>query len=332
MSVNEFEQLLNRYHEGACTPAEKVLVEEWFIEIGKSNSSSWKNFSADDKQKIIDHLFVKIGSSLGMQPLTEERSTKSGGLNWRLIIGIAASICLASVAYLFILRPSREQGSPESWRKIVSQPGHQKTLHLPDGTTIWLQGGSELMYPASYGEHERLVQLEGEAFFEVKGLADRPFVVKSGNLETKVLGTSFNIEAYGDLMRYVVSLVTGKVSVQLHSNDDDNQTALTLSPNEELVYHVETGKLAKSAKRALLHADGFKSGNMEFEQADLHEVLFTLGKAYGLDIRYDMAQAKARKMTGNFSLKQPIDEVLKSIAAITGGSYTRKGRKIDFSF
>src|SRR5690606_16062600 len=123
----------------------------------------------------------------------------------------------------------------EHWETIVAKPGHQLRFTLADGPTAPRTGGSELRYPEACYDESRTVELHGEAFFEVTKDRHRTFVVKTGELETKVLGTTFNIQAFDALANIVVSLVTGKIAVQVHSEGKDGHVIL-LEPNEELVY------------------------------------------------------------------------------------------------
>src|SRR5690606_8004108 len=105
---------------------------------------------------------------------------------------------------------------------------------------------------------------------------------------------------------------------------------ILLEPNEELVYNQRSAVVTKSKKPDMKSANQYKSGDLVFEESTLEDVFFILGNAYGLEIRYDNAQAKQQKISGSFSLNQPVDEVLGSIAATTTGAFTRTGRQVTF--
>jgi ferric-dicitrate binding protein FerR (iron transport regulator) len=130
--------------------------------------------------------------------------------------------------------------------------GQKGQLLLSDGTKIWLNSGSTLEYPSSFGV-EREVSLSGEAYFEVKSDEQRPFYVHTENLKIKVTGTSFNIKAYADDNNIETTLVEGRLSIL--KNDTE---LLVLNPNESAVYSITNKNIVLknlTAKRADLKAD-----------------------------------------------------------------------------
>ena len=103
---------------------------------------------------------------------------------------------------------------------------------MPDGTLVWLNSGSRLSYNYQYSTYDRVVNLEGEAFFDVKKDTQYPFIVKAGEVDVKVHGTAFNVSTYADEENIMVALLRGKVSLLSATG----QNLLTyLSPNQEAI-------------------------------------------------------------------------------------------------
>ncbi len=132
--------------------------------------------------------------------------------------------------------------------------GSGRAIDLPDGSRVTLEKGSKLYYAADFSSDDkakREVYLTGEAFFEIKKNAARPFYVYTSTVITKVLGTSFRVEAYPSASKATVTVKTGKVSV--YRKDDFYQTThggtesggVIVTPNQELVYDQQSNELNK---------------------------------------------------------------------------------------
>ena len=121
---------------------------------------------------------------------------------------------------------------------IQAKMGSQSTVDMPDGTKVWLNGGSRLTYSNTYGEHDRTVQLTGEGCFDVVTNPEKPFVVKAGALAIKAYGTLFNVKAYPEDKAITTTLVKGQVTIE--GKDAYNKTfSHVMQPNENVTYPTE---------------------------------------------------------------------------------------------
>ena len=116
--------------------------------------------------------------------------------------------------------------------------GSQSTVDLPDGTQVWLNGGSRIPYNSEYGEQNREVQLTGEGYFEVVTNPEKPFVVKTGGLSIKAYGTTFNVKAYPEDGTITTTLVKGKVAIE-GKDENDKMFSLEMKPNENVTYKID---------------------------------------------------------------------------------------------
>ncbi len=329
MRLNEFERMLERYYEGNDTAAERVWIERWLASIRLGADAGWDRLTATEKQAFIDRLYTGIAHTIAKPQTVNSPPAPRRRLRWA--VGVAASVCFAVAAYLALQPP--EVPAPAEWRTVATAPGQRKQLQLPDGTSVWLQGGGELVYPARFVGDQRFVKLNGEAYFDVYADAEKPFLVRAGELEAEVLGTTFNIEAFAELDRKVVSLLTGKVAVRIRDSiGGEHGKAIVLEPNQAAVFDQTTVSLAKSALPIFGSAEDFKSGSLNFDETPLDDVLFRLGKAYGITIEVDLKKAARHQITGDFSVREPIDDVFKSVARSTGAYYRRDGKTIQLDF
>ncbi|MBC8035029.1 MAG: FecR family protein [Chitinophagaceae bacterium] len=153
--------------------------------------------------------------------------------------------------------PLKEEDRPN---QVTSRNGSKTSVVLPEGTKVWLNAGSRIDYNNDFvGKRE--VYLTGEAFFDVKHNADDPFIIHAGNVNIKVLGTSFNVKAYADDDRVETALVKG--SVELTTNDDPERKIL-LRPSEKIT-------VLKVKRAAGAQADG-DSGNKTAPKAELYSI------------------------------------------------------------
>lgn len=188
----------------------------------------------------------------------------------------------------------------------VSTPnGGQYKLHLSDGTTVWLNAASEIKFPIAFVGDKRIVELKGEAYFEVAEDKKRPFIVRTQKESISVLGTHFNVNAYDGEPYSVVSLLSGRVAVTgMH-----NQSSTILSPGQQTVngptsIRIEPFDIEESI--------AWKNGEFVFNNERLDQVMQRVGRWYDVQVHVDPEIAKIL-IWGSISKSAQIDKVLKLI-------------------
>ena len=173
-------------------------------------------------------------------------------------------------------------GSQEgSYNTITTPKGRTYRVVLSDGTKIWLNAESNLRYPASFGG-TRNVELEGEAFFDVSHSAARPFTVTVSNgMQVRVLGTMFNVHAYGQEPTAKTTLIRGSVQVT------KGNTTQLLRPGQESSVEAQSDKIAVSDldEEGILAAGQWKDGYFHFREADEQTVGQAVSRWYDLELR-----------------------------------------------
>ena len=163
----------------------------------------------------------------------------------------------------------------------VSTPrGGQYQVNLPDGTRVWLNAASSLKYPYSFKTNERLVELNGEAYFEVSKDKRRPFRVKTGKQTVEVLGTHFNINAYSDEAAVKTTLLEGAVRVSTASAKVDIQ------PGEQSQFLNGSSILSVDKNVDVDRVMAWKNDVFSFDNDDLKAVMRQIARWYDLDIVY----------------------------------------------
>jgi len=168
----------------------------------------------------------------------------------------------------------------------ISTPlGGQYKVILPDGTKVWLNAGSSLIYPISFVGNERKVKLSGEGYFEVAKLKGMPFKVKTNTQEIVVLGTHFNVNAYEDEPVVKTTLAEGSVKVITGGEQVNNGGAVMLSPGQQSLLSKGNRLSVKTVDVAAEIA--WKSGIFSFQNTDIQVVARELSRWYNVEIAFE---------------------------------------------
>ncbi|WP_375582868.1 FecR family protein [Cyclobacterium xiamenense] len=211
------------------------------------------------------------------------------------------------------------------WVEKTTQPGEKLQLTLGDGSRIWLNANSRLVFPEKFDPSERTVRLIGEAYFEVEKDSLRPFHVETNGLVTTVLGTSFNI-ANREGFEIAISLVSGAVKVTEKTSADP----VILAPGEALHHDAGSGaqRVGYFDPKVVL---GWKEGWIRFDQASVNEVLQTLENWYGVEFRVKGSRPVGWEFSGEYK-EQTLEEVLRSMAYVQNFRYDIEGKVVHLKF
>ncbi|HEX3933839.1 MAG TPA: FecR domain-containing protein, partial [Puia sp.] len=205
------------------------------------------------------------------------------------------------------------------YNTITTPRGGQYQITLPDQTKVWLNAESSLRFPTAFAGKDRAVQLTGEAYFEVAADKSKPFLVKAGSTETRVLGTHFNIMAYSDEGPVKTTLLEGAVSM-----GQEMQSAL-LQPGEQGQFDSNKGIIATRAvnTRAVV---AWKDGYYYFDRASMQSVMRQISRWYDVEIVYEGAVPKD-EIVGKMPRTAEVSEVL-HIMELIGIRFKIEGKKI----
>ena len=193
------------------------------------------------------------------------------------------------------------------YNTISTPRGGQYQLILADGTKVWLNSASSLKFPTSFPGHQRRVELNGEGYFEVAHNPSQPFFVSNGGTEVKVLGTHFNVMAYGDEPATLITLLEGRVSVS-HQSRETN-----LLPGQQAKVTTEMKVLDNVDEEQVM---AWKNGSFIFgESMSIPEIMRQVARWYDVEIEYQ--RKPAGHIGGSISKQVNISEVL-SIIELTG--------------
>ncbi len=328
MNQYEFNQLLEKYLAGECSPDEERLVHEWQENALKTNTLL---LSEPEQVSVKKRLWQRITEAV-FEETTPRPFYKTPWFQW----AVAASVAVVLGGGWLLTRQTKFNKNPITHTlqtphgiEVKNTAANPRQIHLEDGSVVILKANSSVTYPEHFGKQSRSVFLKGEAFFKVKRDPTKPFVVHAGELVTEVLGTSFTVKSYDDAQSIEVLVATGRVSVYENSNKLNQQrNGLILTPNQKIIFDKVSRKLTSSIiEQPVLIQPPTHPTTFIFDETPLPSVLKKLENAYGLQIIVENQMLNQCVFTADLNelpLRTQLDLVCKSVNA----TYEQRGTSI----
>lgn len=212
----------------------------------------------------------------------------------------------------------------ESINKVIVSYGKKSMIVLSDGTKVWLNAGSQLVYPAVFVKDTREVSLIGEAFFDVVKNPGKPFIVKASDVNIQVLGTRFDISAYPEDKTIQTVLEEGKINLKYTGSGlFKRDYVVEMVPNQL----VEFDKESREASSTMVNVSKFiswKEGMLEFEKVNLTRAFKQVERFYNVKILMDDPAIGYFKLSGKLDLKDEPEDVLNVIKLTVPIDWQRK--------
>ncbi len=229
----------------------------------------------------------------------EEEEDTSPKYNWKGLLKYAAifALLISSVAYVFILN--------DNTVTIETAYSEHKQINLPDGSTVWLNSSSKLIYDE---DSPRTLYLEGEGFFDVAKNKKVPFTVDTpDHIRVKALGTSFNVKAYKQNNFTETVLLTGKVEV---SSDTHFDKKVNMIPNEKVTFTQHNKQITKEKVAYMNSVISWRNGKIQFRNKSFKDIASDLNIQQNVSIRFNNEEVSNYKFTGTFEKNTPVSEIL----------------------
>lgn len=208
----------------------------------------------------------------------------------------------------------------QQFNTLIVPYGKRSVLTLSDGTRIWLNSGSKLVYPAHFDDRQREVYLEGQAFFSVAHSDHVPFLVHTRDMEVKVLGTEFDVSAYADDHYTTTVLTTGSVELKTSGQSLFGSKTTKITPGTRAVFDQQHSALTTSQVDVREYVS-WKDGYLVLNSAPLAEILKKLSRYYRADIELKQPKLAGVAFGGTLKLQDDIRLVLEGLSVVTGLNY-----------
>lgn len=276
--MNVDEKLVHRYFARLCDEAEERKVRRWFASAeGQAYlSADMERKMAvykDEKDGMADH---EIPTDLMFERI-EKKIRKKEYRTWlyRAAVVVLPLLFTASLALLLFGLPGEKA---VSYREVTVAKGEQLQVLMQDGTRIWLNADSRLVYPDNFNGKERTVKLEGEAYFEVAKEPGKPFRVELETMDIVVTGTSFNVMAYSEDSLIQTCLAEG--SVRLHDKVSVQENWVAMKPGEVALFSKHSGLCRIETTDDAGSYSAWKGDRLVFKKTPLQEVLKVLERKF----------------------------------------------------
>ncbi|SEW53982.1 FecR family protein [Chitinophaga arvensicola] len=346
MSQYEFDDLLEKYLSGHCSPQEEKLVLAWYRSfIGETEI----NISAEEKQRIESRIWSNVTATVTSEEgemMEVELETPVVRMWPRRIARMAIAGCLVLVSagawYWMAHRAGAvpkelftQEPIPGGYVSVYNQENVAREVALSDGSQVKLESGSVIYYPPAFQGATREVYLSGNAFFDIAHDASRHFIVHtSEGVLAEVLGTSFYVSHDKATHKIEVAVVTGKVSVYERRKKNDtifsaSANSIIITPNQKVTYKTENNQFTTSLvddPKPVTAPE--QATTFDFEDASLDKVLKALEETYAISIETtDNGRFGHCHFTGDIT-KQDLYEKLDIICQSVQASYEVKGTTI----
>ena len=241
---------------------------------------------------------------------------------------VAIILLICGISSLFFLWQSEGRVSEvvEEYREYVVEvpDGAKSKITFPDGSIVWLNAGSKVKYDSNFAKASRKVELTGEGYFEVSKNKELPFVVSTGKLSVKVLGTKFNLKSYEEDSELKVTLKEGAVKVGDFLID---AAPVELKPNQRFTLRKADLSMQVDSVDAS-HIDNWRNGAMTFDKVPLEEIAKELKRLYNIPIRIESDKLKQIVYYSDFQENVSVEKVLEILSSGNKFRYEIKSEEI----
>ncbi len=305
-------QLLEQFFNGTITKQEiRYLLEELKnVEFEKD----WMKEQWDETPEMMNKAVQKqIMDNIKADILPTHTTFR-----WKQWLIVAAAFLLVITTSLSGYLLYEDQNKKQVGDMTVTvERGQKVALTLPDQSRVWVNSGSTLTYGSRFNKKERIIELNGEAYFEVAKNKKAPFIVQSHGFSVEALGTAFDVKAYPDENQISTVLIHGKVEV------GDELNKINLSPNQKLLYNRVTKSLQKSDVTDGLTSADWRFNKLTFDSETFEDIASILERDYNVRFVFESQSLKKYRYSGSIG-NTSLESLLQIFALTSPISYHMK--------
>ena len=313
LTNDEIYSLIAKSFSGELTEEELTQLNAW-KKSDKSNLSEYNDYLDiwNHSNRLAMPSEIDLPGSLNN--VRKKAGIERGQLRWLPVFSQIAAIFifafLFSVLYNQFLAPkSQEKTEVLSYQQVKASFGMQSRVELADGSVVYLNSGSTLRFPTSFnGMKTRKVELSGEGHFSIAKNSEQPFIVDIHKIQIKVLGTTFNVEAYPTNSAFTIALLEGSIKLQQNSGNGVIEL-MQMTPNQVATYQQSGDQLSCKTENDLTKYTAWTEGKIVFYNDPINIVTQKLGNWYNVDIVAADTKLNKYRFTGTF-IDEPIEQVL----------------------
>jgi ferric-dicitrate binding protein FerR (iron transport regulator) len=327
---NHIDILIGKSVSGNALPEEIKELEQWKNSaeenqhLFEKSKKAWEKGDNYISETTLQKDKSKLESEYSRYLSEKVRKMSRQSLIYKIAAILAFPVALAIGWYVFGESEKSVQLTEQLY-EISSPKGHVSKATLPDGTEVWINTNSSIVYDASsFNNNKREIQLKGEAYFEVTSGEEMPFTVVTPHANVKVTGTSFNVNAYPSSPLFETVLAEGKIELQLKSG---NTESLTVKPNQRVIFNSINKKFDVQQVEAEMFT-AWRNGEIIFKDATLSDLIKELERIYDIQFHTQPANLGELRFRGMFSYNNNLIEALEKIKRTSNVNYYIENKEV----
>lgn len=330
------EEVIIRSIQKTSTPEELSILNKWMKEDEKNAACYFQleeiwNSRESISEETIHNGWQTLAEQITLRPQkghSFNSSAKKQKIGWlRYAAAVFIGVLITSAVWMTLYDAPKELQPQTLVQNVVYNNTGVHPVVLPDNSEVWLNEDSKIIYPETFAEKNRVVALEGKAYFDIQKDSEKPFIVQIGNVEIEVTGTEFFVESAPE-EGSTVTLISGKVNLN-YKDKDGKPFSTSLTPGEQ----ARVNSLNDSVTIENIDTDyyiAWKDGTYRFTDEPLEKIAPLLAKRFDLDIHVTLS-LRNKRFTGRVVPGEDIENILKSIRKSYPIKYQITGKKVNIS-
>lgn len=301
--------LLDKYMNGNATPEEERAAVDWLLlhaadpEYDELFSDALESITNDTTPEEMTRARKAMENTL-----TPPASTSSKKRGWGIAGWICSGIMAAAITLFALLQPNEEE---IEWHEVYAQRGTTERITLPDGTSLWLNSDTKVIYPSAFKTKNRTIFIDGEVYADVTPDPDKPFIMSASDIRVKVHGTQFSLKAYSRSKNAEVALLSGSVTVE--DRDSTKGFTKTLKPGEMIRYNKTFGTMEEYRIDPETYGAWQNNHNIRFINQTLEDISSDLERRFDVKIVIEDDTLARTQYYASFVNNEGLNRILEAL-------------------
>jgi ferric-dicitrate binding protein FerR (iron transport regulator) len=305
----EIKEIIRKYMDGTCSKEEEIAARNWLDEhiADPAYDSMFEDMlnasePCEDKERLRRN-WLRLSRRVDNDDDRIEKSKRTRRFfRWFNV----AVVCAAAFAFMFL----SEQKEAIQWHEVYVKRGETKEITLSDGTSLWLDAGTKVIYPSEFTGDFRTIFVDGEIYADVTADKDRPFIVSTSEVNVKVHGTQFSVKAFAERQNVEVALISGSVTVE---DKDSEVFTRTLKPGELIRYNHQFRTIEEYNINPETYGKWQNNSNIRFINQSLEDIASELERHFNAKIVIEDPILAKTQYYASFINNEGLDKILHTL-------------------
>lgn len=305
-------ELLKKYMDGTATAEEAQAAGAW---LGEHAADPMYD---DVFEMLLDSTPVSVDEGSLKRSRRKVEKRIGGSTIWKWI----SAVSVAAAAALLLVLGGAGGEEPVQWHEVYVERGRTERMTLPDGTGLWINSGSRVIYPSRFDSDTRTIFVDGEIYADVTADKSKPFIVSSTGMRVKVFGTRFSIKAFAENPNVEVALISGSVAVE--DMDETNDFSRLMNPGEMIRYNRDLRTVEDYRIDPETYGSWQNNHNIRFINQTLKEIAEDLERRFDVNILIEDETLSKTQYYASFINNEGLDKILHALNSNSSMKISKK--------